>query len=80
MVEFKEKVFDFKYKGDSFRVTYPTVERSLRFSEEFAKSDRPADFVLDFLDEHGLPKDKALKLQDEHIFEIVQYITGRKKK
>lgn len=80
MVEFKEKVFDFKYKGESYRLTYPTVRQSQDFAEGFAEAKNKSEYVLDFFAALGLEKQKALQLQDEHIMEIVQYITGRKKK
>lgn len=81
VVEFKKKVFHFKYEGETFKVSYPTVKRSMEFGKGFIEAEDKSNFVLDFLEEHGLEKEKALNsLQDDHIMEIVQYITGRKKK
>lgn len=80
MVEFKEKVFEFKYKGESYRLTYPTVQESIDFNKGLVKAEDKGLFVLNFFESLGLEKEKALKLQDDHIMEIVHYLTGRKKK
>lgn len=80
VLQFKEKVFKFNYKGDNYELTYPTLQESNEFAERFVLAPNKAEFVLDYLEVHGLPREKALNLQDHHIMEIVEHLTGRKKK
>ena len=75
MLDFKDEVVTFKYKGKDYEVEKPTVKQSREYAKALkeAKSDEQKEECLfDFLEVLGLPKEDAYTLKQGHILQLVQ--------
>lgn len=79
MQEFKKTEFKFKFDGKEYAVKKPTlkqIEELQRESEDTTSLSKTIGLLSDL----GLPKEVAYEMEVDHIVQIVDYVSGAKKK
>ena len=74
MLDFKDEVVKFKFKGDEYEVEKPTVKQSRDYGKklkELGDDSEKEDALFDFLEELGLPKEVSYTLKQGHIMALV---------
>lgn len=83
-LKFSKKVLKLNLYGDSMELSYPSVGQFLEYEEKMndAKEDpaKSAEMLFSFLERCGLPKDKALGMDQDDLTALVEHLRGAKKK
>ena len=81
MLELIQSELELKFKGQVYKLSYPTVGQLVAFSKEEKKvgPDGAMDVLKDFLSKLGLPGQAFDQLQSDHLEMIVSNLKGQKK-
>lgn len=80
MLELKKKELKFKFDGNEYTITHPTVKQVKELQGELKKKDADSfELMLDLFDKLGLPKDVAEEMEPEHLQIIEENLMGQKK-
>lgn len=78
MLEFKRSEIIARIYGEDYKLTKPQLHEV----EEIAKSKKGSDIekLTTFLVQRGLPVDVVKTMEMDHILELIDYLSGSKKK
>lgn len=85
MLELKRTKVEVSLDGKVYNLRLPTYRESIAYSKKIEASkgqgeDQKADLLIGYLADLGLPKDASESLELEHISQVLEFITGAKKK
>ena len=75
MLDFKDEVVEFSYKGEKYQVEKTTVGQSRAYARELkeANTDELQEMALfNFLEKLGLKKEVSESLKQNHIMALIQ--------
>lgn len=81
-LEFKKRKLDIDLYGEAVEMQFPTVKQYKDYQEKIKSADKDRDYqiMIDFMIELGLPADKIDDMEPEHLGQIMETLSGSKKK
>jgi hypothetical protein len=82
MLEFNSDKLDVKVNGKVYQVDFPSFEQGIKYAQQVKDVEEEAApmKLIDFLDDLGLPKEISMKMQSNHIEQLVAALLPSKKK
>ena len=82
MLKFERRVLELDLYGESFKLRFPSVGESQEYVKKLeGLSEKEAgDGLVDFLDKLGLPKEKSMAMETEHLTQVIEALMPAKKK
>lgn len=83
MLELYRTKVEVKIDGATHNLRLPTYKESIAYGKKIKAvegEDERADLLMSYLDELGLPKAVTETLELDHIGQVLDFITGSKKK
>lgn len=80
-IKFERTILKFDIYGEIFEIKKPTYGEIEQFEIEFSSGDvqKRLEAVKNFLNTKGFTQEVLAKLEIDHIQEIFQYLSGKKK-
>jgi hypothetical protein len=81
-LEFKKRLLEIDLYGEAITMSFPTVSQFKGYQKKLkeAGADGEVDTMLEFLCDLGLPKDKMDEMEPDHLKQVLEVLSGSKKK
>jgi hypothetical protein len=80
-VEFIKEVLKVKVYGNEYEISFPKFKATIDFQKKMKEAGddnfKQFEVLLDFLSDHGLPKNVSEELQADHLLKIVESLTKK---
>lgn len=79
-LEFKRRELEINLYGKLVKMSFPNVSQFKKYQDELGKSENEVEIMLNFLTELGLDRKDIDDMEPEHLRQIIEVISGSKKK
>jgi hypothetical protein len=79
MLDFKKRVLKFSFDGNEYKIDYPNVRQTSKFSKDYEVAKDKIEVVINFLDKLGFDKEVCEQMEMDHLNQILEKLTEAKK-